>query len=458
VLLCLWPGYATGIDFNRGLLANANSRFTKEFGLNVNFSIMQKIEDTRRALRSNQADMVWATIDSYTTEAEGLSAHPDYVKFAFATDCSTGGDVMVAKGGIKSINDLKGKTVAFGGMSPSSSLLHSALRSAGMTIADIIPLELGGPEQARDAFINNEADAAVIWSPDDVKCLADVRGSHVLTSTKTANNLIYNVFLVKKSYIAEHRDRVVNFFAGWMTANAEYNKGGKEVRERTAQALVDYMGWGSLEEAMAALDNAKFLTLGDNQNLFGMNKEWNGALGSEIYGKFSAMYKNAGTIDKAPPSWAEVFDPSIIAEAAKNLKGKEHQPAEPKKFSPVTKDIANEPALTHKSITVTFATGSAVLDDEAMNTIEREFGDVVKENASARIRVVGNTDNTGNPEQNRKLSRLRANAVKDFLVKEYDSDPNRFIVIGNGPDRAIEDGIEGANENYRSTDFELVVD
>ena len=35
---------------------------------------------------------------------------------------------------------------------------------------------------------------------------------------------------------------------------------------------------------------------------------------------------------------------------------------------------------------------------------------------------------------------------------------NRFIVVGNGPKRAVKDGVNGANENYRTTDFNLIED
>ena len=59
-------------------------------------------------------------------------------------------------------------------------------------------------------------------------------------------------------------------------------------------------------------------------------------------------------------------------------------------------------------------------------------------------------------ELNKKLSLRRAQSVKDYLIKEYDVDPNRIIVIGNGPKHAIDDGIKGSNADYRRTDFQLI--
>ena len=45
-----------------------------------------------------------------------------------------------------------------------------------------------------------------------------------------------------------------------------------------------------------------------------------------------------------------------------------------------------------------------------------------------------------------------------YLVKEYGFDKNRFIIVGNGPKRAVEDKVVGSNNAYRTTDFQLVTE
>ena len=42
----------------------------------------------------------------------------------------------------------------------------------------------------------------------------------------------------------------------------------------------------------------------------------------------------------------------------------------------------------------------------------------------------------------------------DCVVFGFDG--NRFIIVGNGPKKAIKDGVVGSNQNYRTTDFQLV--
>ncbi len=55
------------------------------------------------------------------------------------------------------------------------------------------------------------------------------------------------------------------------------------------------------------------------------------------------------------------------------------------------------------------------------------------------------------------LSKKRAQAVADYLINEHGFDKNRFIIIGNGPDKPIADNStdEGRGKNRR-TDFELL--
>ena len=84
--------------------------------------------------------------------------------------------------------------------------------------------------------------------------------------------------------------------------------------------------------------------------------------------------------------------------------------------------------------------------------------DIAQQFSNVRIRVEGNTDNTGNYDTNIALSKKRAQAVVDYLVNEYGMDRNRFIVVGNGPKKAIADNVNGPNEKYRRTDFNLIAD
>ena len=141
---------------------------------------------------------------------------------------------------------------------------------------------------------------------------------------------------------------------------------------------------------------------------------------------------------------------------ALNLTGANQEAESARTFTAPTATTKAQSAVSSKKLSINFETGSSVLSDDAKNTIDREFAGLAKDFAGFRIRVEGNTDAVGNANSNLALSFKRAQAVVDYLVKEYKFDTNRFIVQGNGSKQANESGSTGANESYRRTDFQFV--
>ena len=212
-----------------------------------------------------------------------------------------------------------------------------------------------------------------------------------------------------------------------------------------------------------AIDGSKnihYITLGDAQNFFGLNSSYTGMQGDELYSKMARTYEHLG-LCKKPLSWRKVSYPDVIealAADAGNVKG--NQAAEAGvKFKETTEEKAAEAVtISDKKVTIEYASNSDVLDGTAQAIIDKEFAGIAKQFAGSKIRIVGNTDNTGNYDYNVALSKRRAQAVANYLVKEYGFDKNRFIIVGDGPKRAIADGVQGDNKAYRSTDFQLVAE
>jgi NitT/TauT family transport system substrate-binding protein len=108
-------------------------------------------------------------------------------------------------------------------------------------------------------------------------------------------------------------------------------------------------------------------------------------------------------------------------------------------------------------LTVNFETNSYVLSPNEKQRINREIGQSALDFAGFRLRVEGNTDNTGNRNSNIELSRKRAQAVVNYLVSEYNFDEKRFIIIGNGPDKPVaSNDTEDGKASNRRTDFEFI--
>ncbi|QQR34928.1 aliphatic sulfonate ABC transporter substrate-binding protein [Devosia oryziradicis] len=86
--------------------------------------------------------------------------------YVAATPGSLDGSAILVKqdSPVQTIADLKGKRVAFKRGSSSHNFIVKALRTVGLTLDDITPLDLGPPDAA-PAFANNQIDAWVIWDP-----------------------------------------------------------------------------------------------------------------------------------------------------------------------------------------------------------------------------------------------------------------------------------------------------
>jgi outer membrane protein OmpA-like peptidoglycan-associated protein len=87
------------------------------------------------------------------------------------------------------------------------------------------------------------------------------------------------------------------------------------------------------------------------------------------------------------------------------------------------------------SLNVLFATGSADLTPEAIQTLD-DLGRALTNPALAayRFRVEGHTDTVGGRDYNRALSNRRAIAVADYLAGRFNVDRARLQPIGLGQD------------------------
>jgi len=167
----------------------------------------------------------------------------------------------------------------------------------------------------------------------------------------------------------------------------------------------------------------------------------------------SAEFIKLGYVEN-PLTWKQISDICLVK--ACTLTGNGHLPEVNKKFSVATEDEKDKKAYSTKKATINFPNNSSTLTNEAKAIINKQFADIAKTNAGARIRIEGNTDGTGSAERNKTLSLERAQAVADYLVKEFGFDKNRFIVKGNGSKNAIEAGSKGSDEQYRCTEFQLI--
>ncbi|MFZ1749060.1 MAG: phosphate ABC transporter substrate-binding/OmpA family protein [Saprospiraceae bacterium] len=458
VQLVTWGGYAPGLYFNEGPNANEQSRFFKDYGFKVEFKVENDLLNAMNAWMAGEYDVLVQTADAfplYTAPADINAFKPQ----AFMqVDWSRGGDAVIVKRGINTANDLKGKRIAVAVPSPAQTLLNSTLEAAGLKYSDVTVVKTSDNLKAAELFRSSDIDAAVVWSPDDIKATADVPGSKILLTTVQQSHIIADIMFASESTIQSKRDMIHGFYEGWMKGVAELNS--STTNHAKAGKYLGEMSDLTAEDGLGMMSTVYWTGHGDNINFFGLNSAYKGQKGQDLYEKMSRKFVETGDSPNAAPAWRSVIYTGAITSAERTLTGAAFAAEKSKVFSPATKAEISAPAIASKPISINFASGQFALDENSKTIIDLQFADVAKTFANVKVRVEGNTDNVGSAATNKSLSEKRAKSVADYLMKQYSMDPNRFIVIGNGPNKPVPGCESNANEDCkaknRRTEFQLI--
>lgn len=448
-----WGGYSGGQYFNEGFNANSASRFYKEYGFEVEFKVLDDFDASRAAWKRDEVNLLWCTIDAFPTEVNGLKDFDPVV--VFQADWSRGGDAIVVDRTIKSVSDLRGKKIAVAEMTPSHSFLIWLLEAGGMSVKDVEIVPQSNAIDAAEVFKSGRVNAAVVWSPDDEACLRSVPGSKVLENTRSASNIIADVFIAKRSYVEANRDKLQKLYEGWMIGAAEINS-SDEAKRKAAKILAENFSGFTEDDTYKAINNVRLTTHGDNTNFFGLNPDFKGVTGNSLYNRMTNVYTDLGFVEGTPPSWRLISYPGLVQ--GTQLGGPEHDAEGAATFTEITEtEGKSKEAVATKRVSISFRSGEFQLDENAKYIIDKEFVEIAKAFANSRIRIEGNTDNVGGRKSNVALSKKRAQSVADYLIKVHNMPASRFVVVGNGPDKplASNNTDEGRAQNRR-TDFELI--
>jgi NitT/TauT family transport system substrate-binding protein len=127
-------------------------------------------------------------------------------------DYGNGNDQIVAKPGINSIKDLKGKKVSVEIGVISHIFLLKALELNGMTEADVTLVNTPNA-QAPQVFASDGIAAASCWQPASGQAMAAVAGSTVIASSAEIHGIVFDGLFVSPQTLRARRDdwqKVVN--------------------------------------------------------------------------------------------------------------------------------------------------------------------------------------------------------------------------------------------------------
>lgn len=99
---------------------------------------------------------------------------------------------------------------------------------------------------------------------------------------------------------------------------------------------------------------------------------------------------------------------------------------------------------------ILFDVNSAAIRPESYGSL-KDIADVLTENGSVKVKIIGHTDSDGDAALNLTLSKKRAEAVKDALAKTFGIDASRITTDGQGAGQPVASNStpEGKAQNRR---------
>ncbi len=101
------------------------------------------------------------------------------------------------------------------------------------------------------------------------------------------------------------------------------------------------------------------------------------------------------------------------------------------------------PVATRVALKVQFDTGKSVIKQQYYEEL-KAVGDALNQDKTIKGTIEGYTDNVGNDRLNQQLSQRRANAVRDYIIKNFKVDANRLSAKGFGEANPVADNATAA--------------
>jgi NitT/TauT family transport system substrate-binding protein len=470
----VWAGWSPIIYANNGFKPGKVWRSPGGKDFKIELVLIDDPIAMRDAFASGSIHIGWGTLDMVPLFMEGLRKDSRVMPRIFQqVDWSNGGDGIVVRDTVKTMADLRGKTVVLAQNSPSHFFLLNALINGGVQPAEVQFKFTQDAFQAAAAFNADRSIAGVVsWAPD-IYNLEKVKGNKILVSTATANKLIADVWFARADFAKDNPDImegiVRGIFDGMVDLKTQENK----------QKVAKLMGAGySIPEsdALGMLGDAHSTNYAENREFFlnqnnptNFERTWNTAY---------FLYKKINAVTQQTP-FDQVMDFSIIQKLASEPKYASQKNEYDIQFAPASAgsvqgekdEILTKTVVIHffpnswdleKKVTRTADNGKEVeeLYDPNVAFVVEEVGKVAGQYGAARIVIEGHSDASMRGQVPKslvqELSQNRANAVKEALVRKFPTlQPNQFSTAGLGWDRPADQSDPGNAAKNRRVEVKI---
>jgi NitT/TauT family transport system substrate-binding protein len=287
-----WPGWvAWEVAIEKG--------WFKEAGVDVKFEWFDYVA-SMDAFAAGKLDAVAMTNgDTLVTGSSGAQG-----VMIIVNDYSNGNDMIVARPGIISVKDLKGKKVGVEVGFVSHLMLLNALEAAGLTESDVELVNVPTNETPQ-VLASGDVDAIVAWQPSSGQALAQVPGSTAISTSKNAPGLIYDVLAVSPASLASRKADWEKVAKVWYRV-VDYVYDPKTQPDALA-IMAARVGLGA-EQYKPILDGTKILSIAEAKAALQKGDGMDSLYGSsKIADDFNVKYEVYAT----PQAVDSYIDPSI---------------------------------------------------------------------------------------------------------------------------------------------------
>lgn len=305
--------------------------------------------------------------------------------------------------------------------------------------------------------INKKIDGGTTWTPGDKNAFDALTGYTDVVSTKEFSNQMATTLVVIKEWALQHEKIVTNILKTTYIASnqiKQYDEWSVFASKAVAKTYVDPKDPSYWYDLFKGIKGNK---AGIEYNIGG-SRVLNYADALQYYGitdgvnRYKAVYEQVSKYltELNPCGFNESVKGGIIPyDEAVNLYFL-------KSINDIDAGVAKKVDYTQTKTVVlatgewhiNFATGSTAIN--STKELETIYGLLIQAE-DTRVKIVGHTDNVGNPQSNVTLSVGRANAVKNYLVSKGIPEKKFQLVDGVGDSKPIADNgtREGQAQNRR---------
>jgi NitT/TauT family transport system substrate-binding protein len=288
-----WPGWvAWEVAVEKG--------WFEEAGVDVQFEWFDYVA-SMDAYAAGQLDAVSMTNgDALVTGATGAQS-----VMILVNDYSNGNDMVIARPGIGSVKELKGKKIGVEIGFVGHLLLLNALKDNGMSEADVELVNVPTNETPQ-VLASGDVDAIVAWQPSSGTALKLVPGSKAIYTSADEPGLIYDLLCVSPQSLSARKDEWKKVIDVWYRV-VDYFYDPK-TRDDAIAIMASRVGLPP-EEYKGFVDGTKILTLAEAKKHFAKGDGFDSVYGSS---KISDDFNVANKVYEEPQAVETYIDPSLM--------------------------------------------------------------------------------------------------------------------------------------------------